>query len=118
MGISAIYFCSQPGCLLQCHTGEILGALLQACHSHPDSKSYTSAPSKPITFILLTSLYKNLSKTSSYSIISARQHKFISASPCIHALPHLAPEVVQIEPRACSTQWAMECSIDNLREEI
>ncbi|KIM73012.1 hypothetical protein PILCRDRAFT_81467 [Piloderma croceum F 1598] len=38
--------------------------------------------------------------------------------PCIHALPHLAPEVVRIGPGAYSTQWTMERSISNLGEEI
>ena len=38
--------------------------------------------------------------------------------PCIHALPHLAPEVVRIGPGAYSTQWTMERSIGNLGEEV
>jgi len=38
--------------------------------------------------------------------------------PCIHALLHLAPEVVQIGPGAYSTQWTIERSIRNLGEEI
>jgi hypothetical protein len=38
--------------------------------------------------------------------------------PCIHALPHLVPEVVRIGPGAYCTQWTMERSVGNLGEEI
>ena len=38
--------------------------------------------------------------------------------PCLHTLRHLASEVTQIGPLACSSQWTLERTIGNLGEEI
>ena len=36
----------------------------------------------------------------------------------IHAVTHLAPEVLRLGPHACSSQWTMERTIGNLGQEI
>ena len=38
--------------------------------------------------------------------------------PCLHTLPHLAPEVARVGPLVYYTQWTMERTIGNLGEEI
>ncbi|KAF8547150.1 hypothetical protein OG21DRAFT_1393469, partial [Imleria badia] len=38
--------------------------------------------------------------------------------PCVHLTGHLAPEATRFSSPICSSQWTMERTIGNLRQEI